>query len=937
MTDSIDDLEDRWKKSQDVDTTIQLCEALSARRTTLVQQVADFAQLKYSSNVPVLVAVASMYMRTNKLAEAQSVLVAAGKVAPRDGVVYRTLGEVLLRRGDADRAEKVLERAIQFGLLDDATKTWIERARVFKPMQAKAGSRAVAAEIARAAPVEVPSSAPAKEEFEDVETEVRLQSVPASAPAGRKYPMNAPTIDPFPIRTEIPPLPPLGAREPPARPLERKPRSQAPPPLPPPEVEMTATARNPSPLRADGVRSALSAVDAPAAPRAYEARSAPVEPARNVVVDKRDGDGAPSPFRSAVPPGVPDARDVLDALALAGVFESAPTTAMKWDRAPKSRRRGTLPLVAITLLFVGGGIGGFRYIQAQRAKAHIEAEGMLGQIETDMQKSQAALLPPMEQQFSKVFDLDSRSERVALDWLRERALAGLLRGGADVAFEDGLTRARELKIKEESLVFAQIASFLFQGDTVGAAGLLSKNDTRCKDDAWYELMAGATLERAGSSTAKDRYEAATKLAPDLVIAQIGLVRSTAIDGDPVKAMELAKAFRLKWPDRIEGPALIALAWARDPARGEQSPPEVADVIAKGAELPLGLRFVASAVAALQAVDKHDLVTAKADVQKGLADVEGPGSASWFGIIALETGDEALAQKAALAAVAFSAVYPPARVLAARVALLGNRLDEALKATEDLDASSPDVAVVRAATAYERVDATGLAGALDAIPVEARAFPFLEAFNTGELALAGRAKLGPDRILDLSDDEAPWADLVAMDLALDGGDVTTASKIADKWKGTENRPLRALRLSRLARWQNRLDDADQLSDTALIGTITTRTLLERVLVLVARDKASAANPLLARYPLVLGTLAGWLGAYVSASMGKADDARGKTASLEPPPDAAPVPARVIAAIALGAMKDRRRGPDYVKGLMASGIITAATILGVRVPEKPPTRR
>ncbi len=114
------------------------------------------------------------------------------------------------------------------------------------------------------------------------------------------------------------------------------------------------------------------------------------------------------------------------------------------------------------------------------------------------------------------------------------------------------------------------------------------------------------------------------------------------------------------------------------------------------------------------------------------------------------------------------------------------------------------------------------------------------------------------------------------------------------------------------------------------------------VLVARDKASAANPLLARYPLVLGTLAGWLGAYVSASMGKGEDARGKTASLDPPPDAAPVPARVIAAIAFGAMKDRRRGPDYLKGLMASGIVNpdiaaAATILGVHVPEKPPARR
>ncbi|HEY2368468.1 MAG TPA: hypothetical protein VGH87_18855, partial [Polyangiaceae bacterium] len=547
--DPIDDLEGRWKKSQDVDSTIQLCDALSAVRTTLVQQVADFAQVKFASNVPVLIAVSRMYMRANKLAEAQSVLVAAGKIAPRDGLVYRVLGEVLLRRGDADRAEKVFERAAQFGQNDEQTKTWLERSRVFKAMQAKAGSRAVAAEIARTAPLDPPAKADSSNghDFDEAETEIRMQPAPSAppiAPPQRKYPMNAPTVEPFSnfnapkMKSEPPPLPPV-------------------PVMPP--------------------------------PRQAEARSAPVAPARDVQVAKSN-DASQNPFRApSAPAGVPDARDVLDSLQLAGVYEASGAAPLKWDRAPKSRRRGTLPLVAITLLFVGGGIGGFRYVKQQRDKAHIEAEGILNQIDADMRKSQAALLPPMEQQFSHVFDIDSRNERVALDWLRERALSGLLRGGSDVAFEDGLTRARELKIPEEKLVFAQVASFLFQGDTVGAAALLSKSDAKCKDDAWYQLMAGATLERAGSNGAKDRYEAATKIDPELIIAHIGLVRSTAIDGDPVKAMELAKAFKAKWNDRAEAPALIALAWARDPARGENAPPEVAEAAAKADALPIGLK------------------------------------------------------------------------------------------------------------------------------------------------------------------------------------------------------------------------------------------------------------------------------------------------------------------------------------------------------------
>jgi len=339
------------------------------------------------------------------------------------------------------------------------------------------------------------------------------------------------------------------------------------------------------------------------------------------------------------------------------------------------------------------------------------------------------------------------------------------------------------------------------------------------------------------------------------------------------------------------------------------------------------------------VDKHDYAKTKDEVKAGLGVVEGPGIAAWLGVIALDTGDEDLARKAALAAVQFSAVYPPARVLAARVALLGDRLDEALKATEELDANSPDVAVVRAAAAYERVDGTGLAGALEAVPPDARKLPFLAALSLAQDAMGGRAQLTADKILEMSDDEAPWSDLVAMDLSLDMGDLDTADKIGAKWKGTEQRPLRALRLARLARYRGKNDDADQLILTAINGgTVTTRALLERVLVLVAREKPGDVGPLLAKYASVLGQAnMAWLGAYATASAGKLDDARGKTAQLDAPPSAAPVPVRVIAAIACGAMRDRRRGVDLVKDLFASGITSPDVVTaGAAFTLKPPAR-
>src|SRR5580692_2676261 len=151
MADPIDELAQRWKQNPSPAATIALCDALrGAPRAAMVQQVGEIATQRHAGDVPVLLSVARMYLEAHRFGDAQAVLVSAGKTAPRDGNVYRWLGEALLRRGDAERAEKVLERGIQLGARDPEAQLWLERARVFRPMQAKAGVRAVAAEVAHA-------------------------------------------------------------------------------------------------------------------------------------------------------------------------------------------------------------------------------------------------------------------------------------------------------------------------------------------------------------------------------------------------------------------------------------------------------------------------------------------------------------------------------------------------------------------------------------------------------------------------------------------------------------------------------------------------------------------------------------------------------------------------------------------------------------------
>jgi hypothetical protein len=325
--------------------------------------------------------------------------------------------------------------------------------------------------------------------------------------------------------------------------------------------------------------------------------------------------------------------------------------------------------------------------------------------------------------------------------------------------------------------------------------------------------------------------------------------------------------------------------------------------------------------------------AKPWLQKGLGLADTPGIAAWLGSIALNTGDEELARKAALTAVSFSAVYPPARVLAARVALLGARLDEALKAAEDLPPSSADVAVVTAAVSYEKLDGERMARAFDAVTDDSKKLPFALPLTRGKELLAGNlGGLTRDKAKDMADDDAPWADLVAMDWALDTGDLDLAKKIADQWRG-EPRAMRALRLARLARYDGRLEDADKLSRIALEGsTVTMRVLSERVFTLVALKRDDSALALFKTYPNVGGPLAKWLRAYATASHGKIDDARAIVSQEDPPPAAAAMPARIIAAAAYAAMKDVRHGGEYTKPIARAGfanpdVATAADKLGL----------
>lgn len=151
---ALDELVARWRKNPDPEATQALCAHLgTSREGALMREVGNAADAWHRDNPTVMLSVGRMYLDAGLLAEAQAAFVQAGKLAPGDAEAYRFVGEVLLRRGDAMRAEKALARAIKLGDAAAETRLWHERSIIFTALQQRKGTSAVADEVARSAPL----------------------------------------------------------------------------------------------------------------------------------------------------------------------------------------------------------------------------------------------------------------------------------------------------------------------------------------------------------------------------------------------------------------------------------------------------------------------------------------------------------------------------------------------------------------------------------------------------------------------------------------------------------------------------------------------------------------------------------------------------------------------------------------------------------------
>ncbi len=1009
---ALDELLSRWRSNPDADATVALCSELGrSSREDLVREASASASAWHADDWLVMLAVGRMNLDAGYLAEAQAALVAAGRANGREAKSFRYLGEVLLRRGDALRAEKVLARAVQLAADDAEARVWYDRSVVYSVLQKQVGVEAVANEVLRATHTRSSAQMPpgaalarrsfAKEgvlapaadsaalarvpfdqgselprfESEETVTSPGRREASATRPSALGRPARATTIGmgppgpklasaalnssgprtvrpiapsarerPAPKRaseparfddvvttvTRSPVLAAPSAESAPesARPPFPKPRKSllpAPPPPPPlilgapaslRAIESLLPAPPPPPPPILGAPASLRAVEIPESnafeltPRANSKSRSLASAAPEAVSMATRAHEVSSP--ATIGTAQPDVGLVLEHLSRVGVFEPGGGAPPAWEKPAHQKTRGTWMLALSIALLAAAGAGSYAYSLKIRGERLQRAASLNDEVKRSLETGSVSALRQTDQKLNASFELDSLSPRAARLWLQNRVLYALLTGDEARGIDAAVHRAKTVGLPDKDTAFGKIAAFMTEGDLAGGAAILARWDSDSAGDPYYQLVAGAVLERAGDLRAADRYEVARKLDPDFVPAQMLLARLLLLEFGGERAKEVLASLRAKLGSAPITRALSALSWVVDPERSEALPEDAKLEASDLALLPAPLSGVPAMVEAVKEMRAGDGAKASRAIDSAVTGAMTPSLATGLGFLAIEVGDEQLARKAALRALQFTAAYPRARTLAARVALLGERLDEAQKAIEGLDPASSDVVLVRGVFAYESSEASDLTDALRALGEAARTRRAYSALAAGPDLLAGHAFPATSRIEAMASPATTWGELIAADAALDLGNLALANKVLAGRQGRAVQPARYLRLARLYRYQKEIDASLRAAAAAAGGSMTANVLLEWVYALLSKKDEEGARDMVAKHASVLGAFSPWLAVLLNADGKQKAQALARAAKLVLPPVQTPLTLRILVARALAVSGDKR-GRPYVLAL------------------------
>lgn len=601
---------------------------------------------------------------------------------------------------------------------------------------------------------------------------------------------------------------------------------------------------------------------------------------------------------------------VLSELARVGLYEQDSTVVPAWEAAPRPAPRRLWIMAGALGLMAALGAGAYRYalgVQAERA-AQAQALGM--RLASALDSGSRVQLRDSEADFQTLFELDSRGREPAFLWLENRVMHTLLGDEPVSGIESALQRARAVGVEEQRLIFGRLASSLAAGDLPSAGATIAEWDARAKGDALYHLLAGVVFERAGNPEALDRYVEAVRLQPDLKLAHAYAARLALLTLGPVEARSLVEVACARLGPGPASDVLRGLEWAASPFTDNKPPTVVAPEIS-GDLAPL-LQDTASAVVAVRARRDGRLEESTAAFERALGPSATPAMAAWIGYQALDAGDVEIARRAAVKAVQLSALHKGSHALAARIALAEGRLDAAREAVRGVDASSRDALLIEAVSAYENLQGPEAARLIAQLPADASGSAILEALAASDKAIAGTLRPKDGALQQLAAEQRLWGAIIAVDVALDAGQLDAAERIAKEHAFDAKVPAHAARLMRLRRYQAQGTAALELAPALLDARGgTPRAVSELVLTFVGEARVAAATSALGEQKAAAGALGPWLEAIVEKARGREPNAAKLLSALEPPEKSRPLVEQVVALRALASVKDKRAKPYYAQ--------------------------
>lgn len=600
----------------------------------------------------------------------------------------------------------------------------------------------------------------------------------------------------------------------------------------------------------------------------------------------------------------PSPDEVLRALAQVGLYEVKGGVVPAWEAPVPPAAKRVWVIAAAVVVAAGVGLGGYGYATALQQDRLARAQAISAHLATELDSGSNSALAATEAEFQQLFELDSRGRDAAFLWLKNRALHTLIGDEPVPGLESALERARSVGVAEPRLVFGRIASALGSGDLPGAAQIVTLWDPLAKGDALYQLFVGAMFERAGNSQALERFQNAVALQPDLKLAHLMAARLALLQLGPEKAkptLELASAHLGPGPaDQV----LRALAWASAPVSAAAVPALPAAEALR--ELPPFMRSVASAVEAVRAHREGHPELVNAAFQRALGPATEPVLAAWIGYQALAAGDLPIARSAAIKAMELSAVHEDSQALAARIALADGRWIEARDAARGLDPKSAEALLIEVVSAYENLQCADTARLAASLPSDAGSNTTLRALRESSKVMLGQLRAKPAELArQLGHDAQVWGPLVALDLALDSGQLELAEQLLQAHQKSADQSSYAARAVRLHRYQGQGEAAlERVKFLLDARAVTPRGSAEAVLAFVDAGRAAAAASAASQLGDNAGALTPWLSALVEAAQGRAKVAAKQLAQLPLPTKSEPVLVQMVALRSLAAVKDRR---------------------------------